>query len=96
MFFRNYVLHVHINIRTNKAPRQLPGATKKKKKENEKKKFFVAMETSIAFKHINKVQLKEIMHRFVTKSTDLAITHKKERHVFFTRSYKTILTNVYK
>ena len=36
------------------------------------------------------------MHRFVTKSTDLAITHKKERHVFFTRSYKTILTNVYK
>ena len=65
MFFRNYVLHVHINIRTNKAPRQLPGATKKKKKkENEKKKFFVAMGTSIAFKHINKVQLKEINASF--------------------------------
>ena len=48
VFFRNYVSHVHIKIRTNKAPSQLSGA---KDKENKKKKFFVTMETSIAFKH---------------------------------------------
>ena len=36
------------------------------------------------------------MHRFVTKNTDLAITRKKERHVFFTKSYKIILINAYK
>ena len=36
------------------------------------------------------------MHRFVTKNTDLAITYKKERHVFFMKSYKIMVINAYK
>ena len=46
-----------MTIRTNKAPRHLPGATKKIKRIK-KKKFFINMETS----NVNKVQLKASFH----------------------------------
>ena len=54
------------------------------------------METSIAFTHSKYSSAKRnkcIV--LLQKNTDLAITYKKERHVFFTRSYK-ILLNAYK